>query len=105
MGNITLEFPIEEIVERFREVVKQELLSLNPNLESTNEPPINTKQLCEFLDITEPTCSRWRKKGKIPFFTIGSAIRYDKKEVIESLRSSGKSKIKNSMVTQKNPRG
>jgi len=92
MDNITLEFPIEQIIERFREVVKQELLSLNGNLESVNEPPINTKQLCEFLDITEPTCIRWRKKGKIPFFTIGSAIRYDKKEVIESLRRNERNK-------------
>jgi excisionase family DNA binding protein len=91
MNNIIFEFPIDEIVERFREVVKQELLTLTVNSES-NEPPINTKELCEFLDITEPTCIRWRKKGKIPFFTIGSAIRYDKNEVMEALRKKQKTR-------------
>ena len=92
MDNITLEFPIEQIIERLREAIRQELLTLNVNSKSANEPPINTKQLCEFLDITEPTCIRWRKKGKIPFFTIGSAIRYDKKEVIESLKRNERNK-------------
>lgn len=88
MGNITLEFPIEQIIERFREVVKQELLTLNVNSESANEPPINTKQLCEFLDITEPTAAKWRNKGKIPFFQIGSAIRYDRNKVVKALEEN-----------------
>ncbi|HZW64216.1 MAG TPA: helix-turn-helix domain-containing protein [Hanamia sp.] len=94
MDNITLEFPIEQIIERLREAIRQELLTLNVNSKSANEPPINTKQLCEFLDITEPTCIRWRKKGKIPFFTIGSAIRYDKNKVVKALEENS-GKIKN----------
>jgi excisionase family DNA binding protein len=48
-------------------------------------PPVNTKQLCEFLGVTEPTIIRWRKKGKIPFLQIGSSIRFNLPAVIAAL--------------------
>ena len=94
MSDFTFQFPIEELVQRFREAIKEEIAASGTSALNTTktEPPINTKQLCEFLDITEPTCIRWRKKGKIPFFQIGSAIRYDKSEVIEALRCNKSNK-------------
>jgi excisionase family DNA binding protein len=57
------------------------------------EDPVNTKALCTFLNITEPTLIRWRKKGKIPFLQIGSRILYQKSAVISALenRKGGKS--------------
>lgn len=88
MSDFTFQFPIEELVQRFRDVVREEMAangSTAPN-NGDNEPPITTKQLCEFLAITEPTVIRWRQKGKIPFFQIGSAIRYNKNEVMDALR-------------------
>jgi hypothetical protein len=94
MSDITFQFPIDEIVERFRNVVREEMAAnsnVTPN-EAKKEPVINTKQLCEFLSITEPTAIRWRQKGKIPFFEIGSAIRYDINEVLEALRNKQGSK-------------
>jgi excisionase family DNA binding protein len=48
---------------------------------------INTATLCERLDITKPTIITWRKKGKIPFLKIGSAIRYDWVEVVKALEN------------------
>jgi len=96
MSEFTFQFPIEELVQRFREAIKEEIAASGTSALNTTktEPPINTKQLCEFLDITEPTCIRWRKKGKIPFFTIGSAIRYDKNKVVKALEENS-GKIKN----------
>jgi len=52
--------------------------------------PVTTKQLCEYLNITEPTVLRWRAKGAIPFFRIGSAVRYDLPKVIAALESKPK---------------
>lgn len=49
------------------------------------ERPITTKELCEYLGVTEPTVLRWRNKGKIPFFTIGSAVRFNLAEVLKAL--------------------
>lgn len=43
------------------------------------------KELCTFLNLSEPTIIRWRQKGKIPFMKIGSAIRYDLNKVIAAL--------------------
>lgn len=48
--------------------------------------PITTKELCAHLGVTEPTIIRWKKKGKIPYFRIGSAIRFNLKEVLKSLQ-------------------
>jgi excisionase family DNA binding protein len=54
------------------------------------ENPIDTKELCKRLAITEPTVIRWRKKGKIPYMTIGSSIRYDWNAVLTALQAQKK---------------
>lgn len=51
------------------------------------EKPVNTKDICEFLDVTEPTLIRWRNKGKIPFLQIGSRILYQKSAVLKALKN------------------
>ena len=47
-------------------------------------------ELCKRLGITEPTVIRWEKKGKIPSFHIGSSVRYNWHEVINSLEGKTK---------------
>lgn len=56
------------------------------------EKPVSTKEICDFLSITEPTLIRWRNKGKIPFIKIGSNIRYNKAEVIKALEVKNNTK-------------
>ncbi len=79
-----------------RELFRQELeryFSSNELKQSSNvqtEQPITTKELCEFLGITEPTVIRWRKKGKIPFMQIGSSIRFDLTAVLAALEVKSK---------------
>ena len=51
---------------------------------------IDTKELCKRLNITEPTVIRWRKKGVVPFLNIGSSIRFNYEDVIQSLSNSKK---------------
>ena len=79
--------PFEEINARL--IAIEELLkNLQPKDLVKDEPyvkPINTKELCAFLGITVPTVIRWRKKKKIPFFQIGSAVRFNLKDVLKSL--------------------
>ncbi len=48
---------------------------------------IDRAELCKRLNITEPTCIRWEKKGVIPSFRIGSSIRYNWPKVIETLEN------------------
>jgi excisionase family DNA binding protein len=86
--------PSPHTLEKFPEVMEllfarldsiDQRLGNNPGSVNTPEKPITTKELCEYLNITEPTVIRWKKKGKIPYFRIGSAIRYNLKDVLKSL--------------------
>lgn len=78
--------PFDEIIKRLERI---ELLigsnDTSPTAPEVKSKPVTTKELCEFLAITEPTVIRWRRKGKIPFFTIGSAIRFDLDKVLKAL--------------------
>lgn len=49
---------------------------------------INTDVLCKRLDVSEPTIIRLRKAKKIPFFTVGTAVRYNYNEVIKALENN-----------------
>jgi len=57
-------------------------------------PPeiINTEELCKRLDISEPTAIKWRRKKKIPSFTIGTAVRYNWPAVVSFLEDKTISK-------------
>ena len=66
--------------------------SQNKQIPQKDEQPVTTKQLCEFLRVTEPTIIRWRKKGKIPFMQIGSAVRFNLPAVISALEVKRKIK-------------
>jgi excisionase family DNA binding protein len=67
--------------------VKQAFEKLSPNFkrDETNDTPVSTKEICKFLNITEPTLIRWRQKGKIPFLRIGGRLMYQKSAVVEAL--------------------
>jgi len=47
---------------------------------------ITDKELSKRLNITKVTLHKFRKDGKIPFFKVGRTIRYDYKEVMETLK-------------------
>jgi hypothetical protein len=54
-----------------------------PNLEYNI---ITEKELSERLNITKVTLHKYRKQGKIPFFKVDRTIRYDYKEVMETIK-------------------
>ena len=54
-----------------------------PNLEYNI---ITEKELSERLGISKVTLHKYRKQGKIPFSQVGRTIRYDYKEVMETLK-------------------
>ena len=47
---------------------------------------ITEKELSERLKITKVTLHKYRKEGKIPFSQVGRTIRYDYKEVMETIK-------------------
>ncbi len=47
---------------------------------------LTTKELCEYLKLTEITIYRYAKEGIIPAFRVGSRWRFDKDHIDEFLR-------------------
>ena len=54
-----------------------------PNLEYTF---ISEKELSVRIGISKVTLHKYRKQGKIPFSKVGRTIRYDYKEVMETIK-------------------
>jgi len=48
---------------------------------------LTTKELCEYLKLTEVTIYKYAKEGKIPGFRVGSRWRFDKDQIDEFLKS------------------
>ena len=61
-----------------------------PHLPHAAEKPVDTKEICSFLNITTPTLIRYRKKGKIPFMRIGAKVMFNKTEVLKALEKNKK---------------
>jgi excisionase family DNA binding protein len=47
---------------------------------------ITEKELSKRLNITKVTLHKYRRQGKIPFSQVGRTIRYDYKEVMETIK-------------------
>ena len=76
------------IKEAVRDAVKEamsEERSLAPIAIQKSEKLITAKELCEHLAVTEQTITKWKQKGKIPFYEIGTAARFNLKEVLKAL--------------------
>ena len=72
--------------EELKQLIEDAVYKANctqPNLEYNI---ITEKELSERLNITKVTLHKYRKQGKIPFSQVGRTIRYDYKEVIETLK-------------------
>ena len=54
-----------------------------PNLEYNI---ITEKELSKRIGISKVTLHKYRKQGKIPFSKVGRTIRYDYKEVMETIK-------------------
>lgn len=87
---IMFSVPINEFKLLIMDVVN-DCLHNTSKKETTPEAEIISRgELCNRLDITEPTAIRWEKKGKIPCFRIGSNVRYNWQSVINQLEGKTK---------------
>ncbi len=86
--------PHAEIITRLDNIERLLLdlksLNRNPHTNTVPEKLLTTREVCEFLGITEPTLIRRRKKGQIPFLSVGGSIRFDKAAIIKALEKKSK---------------
>jgi len=91
MDNIILsQIPAEDLLSMVRQAVREEIAAsgVHPPQEGTNDKPVTQSELCEFLGVTEPTILNLRKKKKIPFFLVGTSVRFSKPAVMKALENS-----------------
>lgn len=77
--------PINEFKIMLIDVVNDCLQHSPQDQPSPKNEIIDRGELCKRLAITVPTAIRWERKGKIPSLRIGSNVRYNWPQVIESL--------------------
>jgi excisionase family DNA binding protein len=72
--------------EELKQLIEDAVYKANctqPNLEYNI---ITEKELSKRLGISKVTLHKYRKQGKIPFSQVGRTIRYDYKEVMETIK-------------------
>ena len=89
---VLISLPIEDLQALIIDCINT-CLKYNKQPPAPSDQPVSTKDLCAFLNITEPTLIRWRKKGRIPFLQIGSRVLYQKSAVISAIQSKKGTKV------------
>ena len=72
--------------EELKQLIEDAVYKANCTLPKLEYNIITEKELSERLNITKVTLHKYRKQGKIPFSQVGRIIRYDYKEVMETLK-------------------
>ncbi len=79
-------FTIDELLESFRSVVKEELhLS---NQKKQEKELMTTNEICEFLSISLSTLNKWKAENIIPYKKMGRRVYYDRAEVKKAMEDS-----------------
>lgn len=67
------------------ENVVNEKLSNHLNNEIEDDEILSENQLCERLNLSRTTISRYRKENKIPYLKVGNNIRYEYNKVLKCI--------------------
>ncbi len=73
----------DDLVTLIRESVKEGFTSVKQDAVPTDDF-INEKDAAKFLMVSKATMNLWRKSGVLPFYRIGSRIRYKKSELLKA---------------------
>ena len=85
---ILSQIPMDEFKTVLRDCIKMELSASAPS--QSNEKPdylITENEARDFLRVSKVTLKKWRDDKKIPFYRIGSRIRYKRSELLSCLET------------------
>ncbi|KAA9041621.1 hypothetical protein FW778_06260 [Ginsengibacter hankyongi] len=90
MDNIILsQIPVQDLLALVKQAVREEIVTNSTHSNDTSiDKPVTQAELCKFLGVTEPTALSLRKKGKIPFFLVGTHVRFNIPEVMKALEDT-----------------
>ncbi len=89
MDNIVLiSIKKDELENIIRSAVKDELAK------KEEKELINSKELIDWLGISLSALNSWKREGKIPFHRMGKRIFFKRSEVLQALKDSNYSKLR-----------
>lgn len=81
----------DELENIVKECIREELEAQASSTSSNEEEElIDSKEAASLLRVSTVTLHHWKKQGRIPYYRIGSRIRFKKKEVLEALNNCEK---------------
>ena len=88
MKDLIISYSEEEFKTVLRDCIKTELsLSAPPQPQTPPDDLITENEARDFLHVSKVTLKKWRDDNKLPFYRIGTRIRYKKSELISSLNT------------------
>jgi len=77
--------PFDQLQAAISEAVKAEFLKFSIPTPPAPTEYITRKETAQILGVSLVTLNDWSKTGIVPFYRIGSRIRYKKEEVLNSV--------------------
>ncbi len=94
MGNVIFhQTETDDLVIQIADKVLERLEHLTPGTDQQEEL-ITSTTTANILGVSKPTLHRWKMQGFIPFYRIGTRIRFKRSEVMEFLNSKKWGEVK-----------
>lgn len=99
MDNLILTpVPLENLLQSFREIIKEEIKA--EALSELQEKLLSPEEACKLFvpKVTKPTLESWSKNGPLTKHYIGGRVFYKYSEIMASLKTLGRYKIKSQLA-------
>ena len=83
----------EELLIQIDELLKKYFASIKKSLEE--DTLMTRQQVADYFSVSLPTLHSWMRMNILPYYRIGSKVKFKKKEVLAALRPSRGSRSKN----------
>ena len=79
-------FTLDELLLKFKEVVKSEVQNINTSPKDEPEELLDIFQVCKLTGACKATIHNWKRNGVLPFYRLGRKVRFKKNEVFDALK-------------------
>jgi hypothetical protein len=88
MENIIYTIPLEELMDKFKKIVREEISAKQETQEPIDGKLVKTPYAMRFFEVTEKTIRNWMKSGDLPFYRINRSVYFKKHELENILNNS-----------------
>jgi hypothetical protein len=88
MENIIYTIPLDELMDKFKKIVREEVSTKQETQEPINEKLVKTAYAMHMFKVSAKTIKNWRDSGDLPFYRIKRNIYFKKSELLIKLNQS-----------------